>query len=243
MLNKNQRDDEQIISPENNLKNLPEADRPREKLARLGAGSLTDAELVAILLGTGTREQSALSIGQELTKNGRLYKELAKFTELAELTRFKGLGQAKASTVLAALEIGRRIASAGVQEKVSLNSPASCAEYLMTRLRYARQEMFYVLLLDSKNMLMEMKLVSSGILNQVPVHPREVFAPAILGRATKILVAHNHPSGDPKPSRDDDSLTEILFKSGKILGIELVDHIVIGDGIYYSYLEQGFFKS
>lgn len=237
------RDDEQFIVSEQNLKFIPIEDRPREKMARLGVNVLSDAELIAVLLRTGTKDQSALSIGQTLTKNGRLYKELAGITQLDELTQFKGLGQAKAATVLAALELGRRIASAGTMEKLKLNSPKACAQYLMTRLRYAKKEMFYVLLLDSKNMLIDLKLISEGILNQVSVHPREVFAPAILGHATRIVVAHNHPSGDPHPSQEDNALTKNLYLSGKTLGIELADHIVIGDGIYYSYQEQGFFRS
>lgn len=240
---KNQRDDEQIIISEDNLKNIPIEDRPREKMARLGVSSLSDAELMAILLRTGTKDQSALCIGKELTKNGKLYKELAGATQIEELTQFKGLGKAKAATVLAALELGRRIANAKPLEKLKLNSPELCAQYLMPRLRYAKKEKFYCILLDSKNVLIDMKLVSEGILNQVPVHPREVYAPAILGHAAKIIVAHNHPSGDPHPSLEDNALTKSLYLSGKTLGIDLADHIIIGDGIYYSYQEQGFFRS
>lgn len=243
MLYKTHRDDEQYIIPEKNLKNIPLEDRPREKMARLGASALSDAELMAVLLRTGTREKSVLSISQDLTQNGRLYKELAGVTQLEELTKFRGLGHAKAATVLAALELGRRIATAGTLEKLKLNSPKVCARYLMTRLRYAKKEMFCVLLLDGKNTFIDFKIVSEGILNQVSVHPREVFAPAILGHAAKIIVAHNHPSGDPKPSKEDNDLTDKLCMAGKTLGIDLVDHIIIGDGIYYSYQEQGFFRS
>ena len=243
MLYETHRDDEQLVVPVNNLKKLPLEDRPREKMARFGASALSDAELMAVLLRTGTKEQSVLSISQDLTKNGKLYKELAGVTQLEELTQFKGLGQAKAATVLAALELGRRIATAGTLEKLKLNSPKACAQYLMNRLRYAKKEMFCVILLDGKNMFLDFKVISEGVLNQVTVHPREVFAPAILGHASKIVVAHNHPSGDPKPSNEDNALTKTLFLAGKTLGIDLADHIVIGDGIYYSYQEQGFFRS
>ncbi|MCQ2359633.1 MAG: DNA repair protein RadC [Phascolarctobacterium sp.] len=243
MLYETHRDDEQLVVPVNNLKNLPLEDRPREKMARFGASALSDAELMAVLLRTGTKEQSVLSLSQDLTKNGKLYKELAGVTQLEELTQFKGLGQAKAATVLAALELGRRIATAGTLEKLKLNSPKACAQYLMNRLRYAKKEMFCVILLDGKNMFLDFKVISEGVLNQVTVHPREVFAPAILGHASKIVVAHNHPSGDPKPSNEDNALTKTLFLAGKTLGIDLADHIVIGDGIYYSYQEQGFFRS
>ena len=243
MLYETHRDDEQLVVPVNNLKKLPLEDRPREKMARFGASALSDAELMALLLRTGTKEQSVLSLSQDLTKNGKLYKELAGVTQLEELTQFKGLGQAKAATVLAALELGRRIATAGTLEKLKLNSPKACAQYLMNRLRYAKKEMFCVILLDGKNMFLDFKVISEGVLNQVTVHPREVFAPAILGHASKIVVAHNHPSGDPKPSNEDNALTKTLFLAGKTLGIDLADHIVIGDGIYYSYQEQGFFRS
>ncbi len=231
MLYETHRDDEQLVGPVNNLKNLPLEDRPREKMARFGASALSDAELMAVLLRTGTKEQSVLSLSQDLTKNGKLYKELAGVTQLEELTQFKGLGQAKAATVLAALELGRRIATAGTLEKLKLNSPKACAQYLMNRLRYAKKEMFCVILLDGKNMFLDFKVISEGVLNQVTVHPREVFAPAILGHASKIVVAHNHPSGDPKPSNEDNALTKTLFLAGKTLGIDLADHIVIGDGI------------
>lgn len=197
MLYETHRDDEQLVVPVNNLKKLPLEDRPREKMARFGASALSDAELMAVLLRTGTKEQSVLSLSQDLTKNGKLYKELAGVTQLEELTQFKGLGQAKAATVLAALELGRRIATAGTLEKLKLNSPKACAQYLMNRLRYAKKEMFCVILLDGKNMFLDFKVISEGVLNQVTVHPREVFAPAILGHASKIVVAHNHPSGDP----------------------------------------------
>ena len=243
MLYETHRDDEQLVVPVNNLKKLPLEDRPREKMARFGASALSDAELMAVLLRTGTKEQSVLSLSRDLTKNGKLYKELAGVTQLEELTQFKGLGQAKAATVLAALELGRRIATAGTLEKLKLNSPKACAQYLMNRLRYAKKEMFCVILLDGKNMFLDFKVISEGVLNQVTVHPREVFAPAILGHASKIVVAHNHPSGDPKPSNEDNALTKTLFLAGKTLGIDLADHIVIGDGIYYSYQEQGFFRS
>jgi DNA repair protein RadC len=220
------------------IKEIPVDDRPREKMANKGATALTDAELVAILLRTGTAEKSALDIASELTADGGLYKRLASITRLNELMNIKGLGQAKAATVLAALEIGRRIASAKPVEKIHLSCPQDVAEFLMPRLRYAVKEQFIVILLNGKNKVVGTEVISEGSLSSSVVHPREVYASALLHHAAAIMVAHNHPSGDPKPSDEDREITSLLAQSGKVLGIPLVDHIVIGDGTYYSFLEN-----
>ena len=220
------------------IKEIPVDDRPREKMANKGATALTDAELVAILLRTGTAEKSALDIASEMTADGGLYKRLASVTRLNELTNIKGLGQAKAATVLAALEIGRRIASAKPVEKIHLSCPQDVAELLMPRLRYAVKEQFIVILLNGKNKVIGTEVISEGSLSSSIVHPREVYASALLNHAAAIMVAHNHPSGDPKPSDEDREITSLLVRSGKVLGIPLVDHIVIGDGTYYSFQEN-----
>ena len=220
------------------IKEIPLNDRPREKMAANGAAVLTDAELIAILLRTGTAEKSAIDIASEMTADGGLYKRLAGITRLNELTNIKGLGQAKAATVLAALEIGRRIASAKPIEKIHLSCPQDVAEFLMPRLRYAAKEQFVVILLNNKNKVIGTEVVSEGSLSSSVVHPREVYAPAILHHAAAIMVAHNHPSGDPKPSIEDEEVTRQLLRSGKVLGIPMIDHVIIGDGNYYSFLEN-----
>ena len=220
------------------IKEIPLNDRPREKMAANGAAVLTDAELIAILLRTGTTEKSAIDIASEMTADGGLYKRLAGITRLNELTNIKGLGQAKAATVLAALEIGRRIASAKPIEKIHLSCPQDVADFLMPRLRYAAKEQFVVILLNSKNKVIGTEVVSEGSLSSSIVHPREVYAPAILHHAAAIMVAHNHPSGDPKPSLEDKEVTRMLLRSGKVLGIPMIDHVIIGDGNYYSFLEN-----
>ena len=220
------------------IKEIPLNDRPREKMAANGAAVLTDAELIAILLRTGTAEKSAIDIASEMTADGGLYKRLAGITRLNELTNIKGLGQAKAATVLAALEIGRRIASAKPLEKIHLSCPQDVADFLMPRLRYAAKEQFVVILLNNKNKVIGTEVVSEGSLNSSIVHPREVYAPAILHHAAAIMVAHNHPSGDPKPSLEDEEVTRMLSRSGKVLGIPMIDHVIIGDGNYYSFLEN-----
>ena len=220
------------------IKEIPLNDRPREKMAANGAAVLTDAELIAILLHTGTAEKSAIDIASEMTADGGLYKRLAGITRLNELTNIKGLGQAKAATVLAALEIGRRIASAKPLEKIHLSCPQDVADFLMPRLRYAAKEQFVVILLNSKNKVIGTEVVSEGSLSSSVVHPREVYAPAMLHHAAAIMVAHNHPSGDPKPSLEDEEVTRMLSRSGKVLGIPMIDHVIIGDGNYYSFLEN-----
>ena len=220
------------------IKEIPLNDRPREKMAANGAAVLTDAELIAILLRTGTAEKSAIDIASELTADGGLYKRLAGITRLNELTNIKGLGQAKAATVLAALEIGRRIASAKPIEKIHLSCPQDVADFLMPRLRYAAKEQFVVILLNGKNKVIGTEVVSEGSLSSSIVHPREVYAPAMLHHAAAIMVAHNHPSGDPKPSLEDEEVTRMLSRSGKVLGIPMIDHVIIGDGNYYSFLEN-----
>ncbi len=203
------------------IKEIPIDDRPREKMAAKGAAALTDAELIAILLRTGTAEKSAVDIAGELTADGGLYKRLAGITHITELTNIKGLGQAKAATVLAALEIGRRIASARPVDKIHFSSPEDGAAYLMPRLRYAAKEQFLVVLLNNKNKVLGTELISEGSLSSSIVQPREVFKPAILQRAACVVVAHNHPSGDPKPSENDREITKILAQAGKVLGIPL----------------------
>lgn len=220
------------------IKDIPVVDRPREKMEAKGATALTDAELLAILLRTGTAEKSALDIAGEMAADGGLYKRLAGITRLTELTNIKGLGQAKAASVLAALEIGRRIASARPIEKIHLSCPQDAANYLMPRLRYAAKEQFIVILLNGKNKIIGTEVVSEGSLNSSVVHPREVYAPALLQHAASIMIAHNHPSGDPNPSDEDKETTRVLKRSGKVMGIPLIDHIIIGDGSYYSFLEN-----
>lgn len=221
------------------IKDIPAQDRPREKMLLRGAEALTDAELVAILLRTGTADKSALAIAQELTADGGLYKRLAGVRNINELTQIRGLGQAKAATVLAALELGRRIASAKPLDKIHISGPQDCATFLMPRLRYAKKEQFLVVLLNSRNKVIGTHLVSEGTLDNAPVHPREVFQPAILQCAAAIVAAHNHPSGEPRPSREDRELTKILAAAGRTLGIPLLDHVIIGDGAYYSFQEEG----
>lgn len=221
------------------ISDMCKEDRPRERLCSLGAGVLTNAELLAILIGSGTQGVSALQIASQLTAHERLYREVARWRRVQDFQHVKGLGTARAARILAALELGKRLACASAVESVCISSPDAGAQYLMGRLRSETHERFLVLLLNTKNRVIQTEQIAEGSLNSAVVHPREVFAPAITAHAAAILVAHNHPSGDPTPSREDRNLTRVLAKTGEIMGIPVLDHLVIGDGVYYSFKEHG----
>ncbi|MGI6263067.1 MAG: RadC family protein [Succiniclasticum sp.] len=221
------------------ISDMCKSDRPRERLCRLGAGALTNAELLAILIGSGTQGVSALQIATQLTAHERLYREVTRWRHVQDFQHVKGLGTARAARILAAIELGKRLACASAVESACISSPDAGAQYLMGRLRRETHERFLVLLLNTKNRVIQTEQIAEGSLNSAVVHPREVFAPAITAHAAAILVAHNHPSGDPTPSREDRNLTQVLAKTGEIMGIPVLDHLVIGDGVYYSFKEHG----
>lgn len=222
------------------MKELPPADRPREKMINNGASVLTDSELLAILIGSGTKEKSALDIARDLTVEGGMLRNLATARDVKELAKMKGLGLAKAATIIAALELGRRVALAEPQSRDSITSPEDGVALLMPRLRYETKEHFLVVLLNSKNKVLQIEQISEGSLNSSVVHPREVFMPAVLHHAAAILAAHNHPSGDPTPSKEDKDLTKTLAEAGKYMGIPVLDHIIIGDASYFSFKEHSY---
>ncbi|MHC1717672.1 MAG: DNA repair protein RadC [Acidaminococcaceae bacterium] len=222
------------------MKELPIDDRPREKLINNGAAALTDSELLAILIGSGTQEKSALDIARDLTADNGILKNIALVHDVKELAKTKGLGRAKAALIIAALELGRRIAGAEPLSRDSITSPEDGVALLMPRLRYESKEHFLVVLLNSKNKVLDIEQISEGSLNSSVVHPREVFAPAVLHHAAAILTAHNHPSGDPTPSKEDKDLTNTLVQAGKYMGIPVLDHIIIGDAKYFSFKEHSY---
>lgn len=217
---------------------IPE-ERPRERLLSRGPATLSITELLAILIGTGRKDHSALDIARELA--GDLLKDarLARTQDPRELTRIPGIGPAKATVIMAALELGRRLAGAEGQPMKTIHCPEDGAMLVMPRLRYETHEHFWVILLNSKGKVTGIEPISEGSLNASVVHPREAYAPALLQHAAAILAVHNHPSGDPTPSREDRELTRTLWDTGKVMGIPLVDHLIIGDGIYYSFKEHG----
>jgi DNA repair protein RadC len=218
------------------LLELPASERPRERLAALGPEALSSRELIAILIGAGTRRASALEIGERLAGGGLRAIQAA---SLGELAGHEGLGPARASRLLAALELGARAASEGRSPLPELRTPAEAARLLLPRYASRPVETFGVLALDVRHRLRREAIVSTGSLTSSLVHPREVFQQAVLARAAAIVVFHNHPSGDPEPSAEDLSLTRRLAAAGTLMGIELVDHLILGAGRYVSLKERG----
>ncbi len=223
------------------LKDLPREERPRERMERLGPTALSNAELLAILLRTGTRSESALELARRVLGAGR--DEVGGLHALArasvgEMATLKGIGLAKACQVLAAVEIGRRIAGT-VEERPVIKGPGDASLLVMENMRHLEQEHFQVILLNIKNQVLGVELVFVGGLASSPVHPREVFKSAIRKSAAGVILVHNHPSGDPSPSREDMEVTKRLTEAGKLLGIEVLDHLVIGDNKYVSFREKG----
>jgi DNA repair protein RadC len=223
------------------IKNWPEDERPREKLQLRGVAALSDAELLAIVLRTGDAAsgQTALDLGRELLRRYGTLDELA-HTSLTEICTMKGTGPAKAATIQAAFELGRRLA--GTQLRFGqdrFTSPEQIFQHYVHRLRSLRKEQFHILLLDSKNRIVRELLISEGSLTQSIVHPREVFTQAVRDSAAAVILIHNHPSGDPTPSREDREITLRLKDAGDLLGIRVLDHLIIGDETFVSFCAQG----
>lgn len=216
------------------LKELAQSERPREKMLLYGKESLSNAELLAILLRTGIKEKSVLHLANDILtmdESGILF--LQECTP-EELSGIKGMGQAKACQLLAAVELGKRIATAPRKKKDVVASPADIAQLLMEEMRYHRKEHFLVLMMNAKGGIIETCEVAVGDLCSAVIHPREVFQRAIKRSAAAVVFAHNHPSGDPSPSEEDIETTHRLVEAADILGIHVLDHIIIGDGIYIS---------
>ncbi|GBF34894.1 DNA repair protein RadC [Desulfocucumis palustris] len=220
------------------IKDLPEGQRPREKLFRAGAELLTDGELLAILLRTGTAEASALDLAAHIISR---FGGIGSLVQAApeELSAIKGVGPAKAAQIKAALELGRRLAAARMGDRPYIKSPEDAAFLVMEEMRHLDREHFGALLLNTKNQVVARETVSIGTLNSSSVHPRELFKNAIRRSAAAIILVHNHPSGDPTPSREDIEVTRRLHEAGEIVGIEILDHIVIGDNKFTSFKAKG----
>lgn len=221
------------------LRDLPHEERPRERMMHYGAESLSQAELLAILLRTGTRRESAIHIAQRILGQSGGLRGLADLS-IQELTEIKGIGPAKAVQLKAGIELGRRMANSRLTEPVTIRSPFDAAEILSEQLRYLQKEHFVCLFLNTKNHVIAQETLSMGSLNASIVHPREVFRAAMKWSSAAIICAHNHPSGDPTPSPEDIALTSRLRQAGEIVGIDVLDHLVIGDGSFVSLKEKGY---
>jgi DNA repair protein RadC len=213
-------------------------DRPREKLARHGAAALGDNELVAAILGSGCHHSNALAIANDLLAAQGGVHGLVRST-CDDLTRVAGIGHAKAAQVLAAVELGRRTLAHGPSARIQLRTPRDAAMYLLPQFGSRPVEQFGVVLLDTKHRVLRATVLTIGSLNATAVQPREVFREAALGGAAAIVMFHNHPSGDPIPSPDDVELTRRLAAAGVVMGIDVVDHIILGDVRYWSFKEMG----
>lgn len=220
------------------IKKLPENMRPREKLLRSGETALSDAELLAILIKEGTSGLSALELAQQILAAHEGSLRFLRDASIEELTCHPGIGPAKAALLKAAVEIGRRI-STDVKQKLVIKSPDDVKHLLMEDMRFLQQEHFRVLYLDRKGGLIFIEDVSKGGLHSAIVHPREVFKTAIKRSAASVILVHNHPSGDPNPSTEDIQITRRLIEAGNLIGIEVLDHIIIGEHKYCSLKSLG----
>ncbi|MHB9132865.1 MAG: RadC family protein [Armatimonadota bacterium] len=220
------------------IRDLPQDERPRERLERYGAGALGNPELIAILLRVGNARVSALQLAQQLLSRFGGLRELAAAT-IQELSQVNGIGLAKACQLKAAFELGIRVARENGGLKPIIQSPQDAANLVMEVLRYEKQEHFRILFLDTRNQVIGEKEISVGSLNASIVHPRETFKAAISHSAAAIILVHNHPSGDPTPSKEDLALTARMVQAGELVGIPVLDHLVIGDGQFVSLKERG----
>jgi len=222
------------------IKDWPENERPREKLLRFGANTLSEAELLALILRTGdaVSGNSALDLARQLLHQFGSLRGLGQASS-GDLCKIRGIGPAKAAELLAVFQLARRFASAPLQPGARFSSSAEVFHHYHEIVREARQESFYTLLLDSKNRVIREVHISQGSLNASIVHPREVFAPAVRESAAAILLVHNHPSGDPTPSREDIEITTRLRQAGELMGVRVLDHIIIGSGTYVSFADRG----
>lgn len=221
------------------IRDVPKTERPRERMVRDGPNALSNQEIIALLLGSGTRSESVLQLATRVLQHFdglRLLKEAS----IKELMDIHGIGVAKAVQIMAAMELGKRIQQFTIEDRYTIRSPEDVANYVMEEMRHLQQEHFVCLYLSTKNHVLHKKTIFIGSLNASIVHPREVFKEAFRYSAASIVVLHNHPSGDASPSQEDIEVTKRLDQCGRMLGIDLLDHIIIGDNRFCSMKEKGY---
>lgn len=226
------------------MKDIPISERPQERLKKYGPDALTNAELLALIIRTGNRDESVIHLAQRILYS--LCKEGEdnglsglKNVSMDSLMRIKGVGEAKASMILAAVTLGLRMSMYSIHNKMKITSPEDVVGYVMNDMKYLKTEHFRIISLNTKKEIMYIREISHGTVNMTVVHPREVFRQAIEDGAHSIVLLHNHPSGDPQPSGEDLMLTRRLKECSEIVGISIVDHIIIGENCYYSFLKEG----
>jgi len=220
------------------IMDLEESERPRERLARLGVGALSREELLAILLRTGVKGESAIALARHLLDEMGGLQGIHR-AEFAQLMNFKGIGEAKACQILAAIELGRRLVAEEPKERMVIQSPQQAADLVKYEMMGLEQECLRVILLDVRNRLIKVAEVYMGSTSQSQVRVGELFRSAIRYNASSVIVVHNHPSGDPSPSPDDVAVTRAIVQAGKLLDIDVLDHLVIGHNRFVSLKERG----
>lgn len=220
------------------IKELPDSERPYEKFLKSGVKVLSDAELLAIIIRSGTQGRKSIEVAQDFLSRGN--HNLLNLYEISyeDMQKIRGIGQIKAIQLKCIAELSRRISEAHYIDKICLNHPKTIVDYYRERMRHEKQEQLLVLYFDAKCRLLEDVIISVGSATATFVSPREIFLGAIRYNAVQIVLLHNHPSGFSEPSREDDVVTKRVAESGKLLGIPLIDHIIIGDRSYYSYAER-----
>jgi DNA repair protein RadC len=224
------------------IKNWPEGERPRERLLKYGAHNLSEAQLLAIILRTGGGGKSAIDLAIEILNSFGNLKNIEN-ASLMEFTPFKGMGKAKVAQLKAAFELGRRLLEEPLERGPVFSSSKDVYLYFYRRFKNLKKEVFRCAMLDAKNRIFKDCRISEGTLTNSLIHPREAFRDAIKESAASIIFVHNHPSGDPSPSREDILITERLASVGEIVGIRVLDHVIIGDEKYTSMMEKGHIKN
>ncbi|MFX3615933.1 MAG: DNA repair protein RadC [Sporolactobacillus sp.] len=220
------------------MRDVPDSDRPRERMVREGAAALSNTELLAIILRSGLKNESVLQLSERLISHfGGL--EMLGEASIEEFEQVRGIGEAKAAQLVASVELGKRMARPSPSARYTIRSPEDGANYVMEEMRLLKQEHFVALFLNTKNQVIHKTTLFVGSLNSSIVHPREVFKEAVKRSAASIICFHNHPSGDPSPSREDGEVTRRLVSCGKMLGVEVLDHIIIGDRKFISLKQKG----
>ena len=221
------------------IKSWPKDDRPREKLFKEGEHKLSNTELLAILIRSGVRGQSAIDLARKIQQKFKTFRNMS-HTDIRDWKEFKGLGQAKIAQIKAAIEIGRRFREDEVKEnQPKINSSKDAVDILMPRMRDLKKEIFKIVLLNSQNRVLDIIEAGEGTVNKANPIIREIFQKALQNYATSLICVHNHPSGKITPSREDRDFTKELSKAGKIMQVDVLDHVIIGDNEYYSFADEG----
>ena len=224
------------------MKELPMSERPYEKLEMFGAQALTNSELLAIIIKTGTKDETSVMLAQKILnlKNNNNKEDLRFLQDISirDLMTIKGIGKVKAMQIKAIGELTKRLSKPINNIKIKIKSPGDIADLFMQELRYEKKEIMKLVILNSKNIIQKIVNISLGATNSVSVEPKEILLEAIKCQAARIILIHNHPSGDPTPSKDDYRFTDKIYECTDLMGIELLDHIVIGDGKYESILSK-----